>query len=51
MTMSVPKLTQKAVEDAIGPIEDYSHQCHGAALALVRSGLLPKGPKWPWANP
>jgi hypothetical protein len=41
--MSVPKLTVEAVENLIGPIEAFYHNCHGASLALVRSGLLPEG--------
>jgi hypothetical protein len=36
-------LTVAAVEEAIGPIEGYARNCHGASLALVRSGLLPEG--------
>jgi len=29
------------VEEAIGPIEGFAYNGHGASLALVRSGLLP----------
>jgi hypothetical protein len=38
-----PRLTLKAVEEAIGPLENWALNCHGASLALVRSGLLPEG--------
>lgn len=34
------KLTVEQVEEAIGPIEGYAHQCHAASIALVKSGLL-----------
>lgn len=41
--MPAPKLTvEAAVEEAIGPAEDYAHSCR-ASLALVRSGLVPDG--------
>ena len=46
-----PKLTVEDVEEAIGSIEGFHHNCRRAAPLLVRSGLLPKGAKWPWANP
>jgi hypothetical protein len=39
--MPAPKLTQKDVEEAICPIQDFARTYHGAALALVGSGLLP----------
>jgi hypothetical protein len=41
--MAKPDLTLKAVEEAIGPLDGFYHLCHGASLALVRSGLLPDG--------
>jgi hypothetical protein len=41
--MAKPNLTVAQVEEAIGPLERYAHLCHGASLALVRSGLLPTG--------
>lgn len=34
------ELTLAQVEGEIGPLEHFSHQCHAASLALVRSGLL-----------
>jgi hypothetical protein len=40
MTFTVPV---KAVETALGPKENWAHQCHAISLALVRSGLLPEG--------
>jgi hypothetical protein len=42
-TSKAPDLTLEAVEEAIGPLDALAQQCHGASLALVRSGLLPKG--------
>lgn len=33
-------LTREMVEDAIGDLEGWAHQCHGASIALVKSGLL-----------
>lgn len=36
-------LTIDEVEEAVGPLEGWAKNCHGASLALVRSGLLPKG--------
>jgi hypothetical protein len=36
-----PKLTVRGVQDATGSIEDFAHNCHGASLILVRSGLVP----------
>lgn len=36
-------LTMGEVEEAIGPLERWASNCHGSALALVRSGLLPEG--------
>jgi hypothetical protein len=41
--MVKPKLTVAKVEEAIGSIEYFEHNCHGASLALVQSGLLPEG--------
>jgi hypothetical protein len=41
--MPKPKLTVGEVEEAIGPLEGWAGNCHGASLALVRSGLLPEG--------
>jgi hypothetical protein len=41
--MAKPVLTEAMVEEAIGPIDRWHHNCHGASLALVRSGLLPEG--------
>ena len=32
-----------ALTEAIGPISKYAEDCHAAALAVVRSGLLPEG--------
>jgi hypothetical protein len=43
MTDTAPKLTLSAVQEAIGPLDNFAHLCHGASLALVRSGLLPEG--------
>ena len=40
--MATPKLTVEQVEEAVGPLEQWASNCHGAPLALVRSGLLPK---------
>jgi hypothetical protein len=33
-------ITEKQIEEAIGPIDDYWHNCHAASIAIVRSGLL-----------
>lgn len=41
----MPELTQAVIEEAIGPIEKFHHQCHAASLALVKSGVLP-GKNW-----
>jgi hypothetical protein len=41
--MKKPDLTMGEVEEAIGPLERWASNCHGASLALVRSGLLPEG--------
>jgi hypothetical protein len=41
--MAALKLTIKEVEEAVGLLEYWEHNCHGAALALVQSGLLPEG--------
>lgn len=41
--MTALKLTEKEVEEAVGPFEKWASNCHGASLALVRSGLLPAG--------
>lgn len=38
-------LTEAVVAAAIGPLDGYAGQCHGASLALVRSGVLP-GTGW-----
>lgn len=32
------ELTVEHVEEAIGPLESYRHQCHAASIALVKSG-------------
>jgi hypothetical protein len=41
--MGKPNLTLASVQEAIGSLDGYYHLCHGASLALVRSGLLPEG--------
>jgi hypothetical protein len=41
--VAVFKLTIKEVEEAIGLLEYWEQNCHGASLALVHSGLLPEG--------
>jgi hypothetical protein len=41
--VSAPRLSISEIENAIGPIQGFAHNCHGASLALVRSGLLPEG--------
>lgn len=38
--MRATELTERIVEDAIGPIAKYALNCHVASLALVKSGLL-----------
>jgi hypothetical protein len=43
MPAKAPKLTEAEIEEELGPIEELAHLCHGASLALVRSGLLPEG--------
>ena len=39
---AAPKLTVAAVEEAIGPIESFSHNCHGDSLARAHQGLVPE---------
>jgi hypothetical protein len=41
--MAKPKLALGDVQEAVGPLERWALNCHGASLALVRSGLLPEG--------
>jgi hypothetical protein len=36
-----PVLTLDEVEEAIGPVERWTNNCHDADRALVKSGLLP----------
>lgn len=33
-------LTEDVIENAIGPLDTFSHQCHAASIALVKSGLI-----------
>lgn len=40
MAPTIPTLTVEQVEEALGPLDRYAHDCHSASLALVRSGLL-----------
>jgi hypothetical protein len=35
-----PTELDAALVDALGGLDDWAHNCHGASLALVRSGLL-----------
>lgn len=41
--MPKPNLSLPQVQDAIGSLDGWAKNCHGASLALVRSGLLPEG--------
>ena len=47
---TAPRLTVAAVEEALGPIEGCAHNCHRAALALVRWAWCLTFPKWRWAR-
>ncbi|MFT4011248.1 MAG: hypothetical protein QM655_14530 [Nocardioidaceae bacterium] len=33
-------LTIEQIEEAIGSLDLYAHECHAASIALVKSGLL-----------
>jgi hypothetical protein len=35
-----PDPTLQQIEEAIGPLDRFAHQCHAASIALVRSRLL-----------
>ena len=40
MTITRPTFTEDDVEEAIGPLDSWAKNCHGASLQLVRSGLM-----------
>ena len=40
MATQRPDFTEDEVEEAIGPLDKWAKNCHGASLALVRSGLM-----------